>query len=220
MPVVVNLPAFPNDETPAPPQATMEIPIPMDTHTMDTKMDNLIKASKAWTLQLSNANEPRYEGYQTAMVYAMQADHPPSHTPMNFPPPNAPTGPAYYPPGLKYQQNLWQALGHCINCDELGHIRTFCPDVRTNQEYGIVHLSDCGRLSLGPREANGGEISRYRPERRLLSMWDYARECHGTRELEVFGNIRRKDVEAVEGIVLRKGGDVGRHRGSGEMVAL
>ena len=31
---------------------------------------------------------------------------------------------------------------------------------------------------------------------------------------------RRKDTEGVEGIVLRKGGDVGRRGGSGEMVAV
>jgi len=33
-------------------------------------------------------------------------------------------------------------------------------------------------------------------------------------------NIRKKDTEGVEGIVLRKGGDVGRRGGSGEMVVV
>jgi hypothetical protein len=96
MPVVVNLPAIPTEETPAPTQAMEEIPIPKAENTINTKMEHMVKAFEAWTFQLRKANEPRYGGYQTARVYAIQADHPPPHTPMNFPPPKAPTGPAYY----------------------------------------------------------------------------------------------------------------------------
>jgi hypothetical protein len=96
MPVLVNHPAIPNEETPAPAQATEESPIAKAENTIDTKMDNMMKAFEAWTFQLSKANEPRYGGYQTARAYAIETDHPPPHTPMNFPPPNAPTGPAYY----------------------------------------------------------------------------------------------------------------------------
>jgi len=169
MPVVINLPAIPSEETPAPAQVTEEIPIAKADNTIDTKMDNMMKAFEAWTFQMSKANEPGYGGYQTARAYAIQADHPPPHTPMNFPPLNVPMGP-------NYQQHPRQELGPCIYCDELGHIRTFCPDVRTDQEKGIVHLNERGRLTLGPRGGNGGEISGYRPERRFLSMREYARE--------------------------------------------
>jgi len=52
----------------------------------------------------------------------------------------------------------------------------FCPDVRTDQENGTVHLNDCGGPTLGPRGGNGGEISGYRPERRCLPMRQYAWE--------------------------------------------
>jgi len=52
----------------------------------------------------------------------------------------------------------------------------FCPNVRTDLEDGIIHLNDHGRLSLGPREGNRGEISGYQPERRFLSMWEYAQD--------------------------------------------
>jgi hypothetical protein len=168
MPVVANLPAIPNEETPAPAQAMEEIPIAKAENTIDTKMDNMMKAFEAWNFHLRKANEPRYGGYQTARAYAIQADHPPLHTPMNFPPPNAPTGPTYYQPGPNYQQYPRQGLGPCIYCDELGHIGMFCPNVRTDQDKGIVHLNDHGRLILGPRGGNGGEISGYQPERRFL----------------------------------------------------
>jgi len=94
MPVLVNLPAIPNEETPAPMLATEEIPIAKAENMIDSKMDNMMKAFEAWTFQLSKANEPKYGGYQTARVYAIQAYHPPPHTPMNFPTPNVPTGPA------------------------------------------------------------------------------------------------------------------------------
>jgi len=60
MPVVANLPAIPNEETPAPAQAMEGIRIAKAENTIDTKMDNMMKASEAWTFQLSKANEPRY----------------------------------------------------------------------------------------------------------------------------------------------------------------
>ena len=114
MPVVVNLPAIPNEETPVPVQATQEITIAKAENTINTTMDNMMKAFEPWTFQLSKANEPRYGGYQTARAYAIQANHPPQHTPMNFPPPNAPTGPTYYRPGPNYQQYPKQGLGPSI----------------------------------------------------------------------------------------------------------
>jgi hypothetical protein len=36
-----------------------------------------------------------------------------------------------------------------------------CPDVRTDQEKGIVYLNDCGTLTLGPRGGNVGDITGY-----------------------------------------------------------
>jgi len=63
MAVVVNLPAIPNKDTPAPAQVTEEIPIAKAENMIDTKMDNMVMAFDAWTFQLSNANEPRYGGY-------------------------------------------------------------------------------------------------------------------------------------------------------------
>jgi len=59
MPVLVNLPAIPNEETLAPAQATEEIRIAKAENTIDTKMDNMIKAIEAWTFHMSKANEPR-----------------------------------------------------------------------------------------------------------------------------------------------------------------
>jgi len=53
----------------------------------------------------------------------------------------------------------------------------FCPDVLTDQDKGLVHFNDRGRLTSGPRGGNGGEISGYGPERRILSMREYAREA-------------------------------------------
>ena len=176
MPVVANLPATPNEETAAPAQAMEEICIPKAENTIDTEMEDMMKPFEARTSQLSNAIESRSGGYQTARVYAIQADHLPPRTPMNFPPANAPMGPAYSRLGPNYQQLPRQGFGPCIYCDELGHIRLFCPNVRTDQEKGIVYLNDRGRLTLGQRGGNGGEISGYRPERRFFSMWEYAWE--------------------------------------------
>jgi len=139
-------------------------------------MDNIMKATEALPFQLSKANKPRYGSYQTTSAYAIQANHPTPHTPRNIPPPNAPSGPAYNQPGPNYQQYPRQGLGPCIYCDELGHIRTFCPNVHTDREQGIVYLNYRGRLILGPRGKNGGEISGYWLERRFLSMQEYARK--------------------------------------------
>jgi hypothetical protein len=50
-------------------------------------------------------------------------------------------------------------------------------------------------------EPNGGLLSRRRQVRRYLG-------------------IREEDSGGVEGIVLRKGGDIGRQGGSGDMVAV
>jgi len=58
MPVVVNHPAISSKATPAPAQAMEEIPIAKAESTMDMKMDNMMKSSKAWTFQMSKANEP------------------------------------------------------------------------------------------------------------------------------------------------------------------
>jgi len=132
MPVVVNLPAIPNEETPAPVQATEDILSAKAENMIDTKMDNMMKVFEGWTCQLRKANEARYGCYHPARVYAIRADHPPTHTHMDFPPPNAHTGAAYYQPGANYQQYPQQESGPCINSDELGHICIFCLDVRTD----------------------------------------------------------------------------------------
>jgi len=176
LPVVVNLLAIPNEETLAPVQATEEIPIAKAENTIDMKMDNMWKAFNASTFQRSKADEPRFGHYQTAMTYTIEADHAPPHAPVNIPPPNAPTGPAYCRPGPNVQQYPSRELGPCIYCDELGHICTFGTDTRTDQEKGIVHLNDRGRVTLGPRGRTGGEISGYRPGGRFLSMREYARD--------------------------------------------
>lgn len=70
-------------------------------------------------------------------------------------------GPTYYQPGPNYVQYPWEGLGPGIYCDELGHKLTFCPDVHIDQNKGIVHLNDCGRLTIGLREGIGGEVSEY-----------------------------------------------------------
>lgn len=92
MPVLVNLPAIPNKETPARAYATEDIPSTNAEHTIDTKIDNVMKAFEAWTFHQSNVNKPNYRGYQTACAYAIPADTPPLHTPINLSPPSAPMG--------------------------------------------------------------------------------------------------------------------------------
>jgi hypothetical protein len=176
MALVVNLQAIPNEETPVRAQPTEEIPIAKAENTFETKMDNMMKAFEALTIHLRKVNGPRYGGYQTARAYAIQADHPPPQTPMNYPLLNAPTGHTYYRPGPKSEKYPPQGLRPHMNCDELRHIRKFCPNVRANQDKGIVHLNAHGRLTLGPRGGHGGEISRYQMERRFVPMREYARE--------------------------------------------
>jgi len=103
LPVVVNLPAIPTEETPAPVQVTEEIAIIKAENAINMKIDNMMNAFGAWTLQLSKANERRYGGYQTAREYTIQANHPFTHVPMNFPAPNAPIGLVYYRLGSNSQ---------------------------------------------------------------------------------------------------------------------
>jgi len=69
MPVVVNLPAILSEESPPQAQAMEEIPITKAENTIDTKMDNSMKAFEAWTLHMSKANEPRYGGYRIPRAY-------------------------------------------------------------------------------------------------------------------------------------------------------
>jgi len=157
---VINLLATPCEETLAPAQATEEIPIANVQNSIDSNMDNKRKAFEAWTIQMTKVQEPRYGGYQTARPYAIYTDHPPPHIPM----------------GANYQQHPQYEFWPGINCHAVGHICTVSPYVHTEQEWGSVHLNECVMLSLGPRGGNGGEISRYQPETRFLSTWEYARE--------------------------------------------
>jgi len=78
---------------------------------------------------------------------------------MNVRPSSAPSAPASSWAEPNYQQHPQQGLGHCIQCDEVWQLGTFCPNVRIEQEPGIVHLNELGRLTLGLR----GEMEeRYR----------------------------------------------------------
>ena len=86
----VNLPAIHNIETPAPEPATVEIPTTKAINSINTKMDNMIKAFEAGTFQLSTATEPRHGVYQTARAYTIQANYPPPHIPMSLTPANVP----------------------------------------------------------------------------------------------------------------------------------
>jgi len=54
----------------------------------------------------------------------------------------------------------------------------------------------------------------------LLCLGHYPSICHGARKYKDTWDESKKDTEGVEGIVLRKGGDVGRRGGSGEVVAV
>jgi hypothetical protein len=160
MPGVVNFPAIHSEATLVPAQAREEILIAKVESTMNTKMGNLMKAFAAWTCYMRSANYPGYGGYQTARAYAIQADNPSPHTPT----------------GLSYQPHPRKELGPCMYCDVLGHIRTFCHDVRTDQNNGTVYLKEHRRLTKAPTGGNEGEISGYPQERRLLSMREYARD--------------------------------------------
>ena len=176
MPVVVNLLKIPKEETLAPMQTIEERPITNTQNTADMKMVNMMMAVEAWTLQLSNPNDLRYWVYQTASTYATQADHPPPHTPINFPPSNAAKGPASNCQWPYYQQYPEQGLLPCIKCDESQHIRTFLPDGRTDWNNGIVYLNECGRPSSSPTGDNRSQISGYWPERWFLTMQEYTWE--------------------------------------------
>jgi hypothetical protein len=63
MPVVGHFPAIAHKETPAPAQSMEEIPIAKAVNTINTKMDNMMKAFEAWTFQLRKENEATYRGY-------------------------------------------------------------------------------------------------------------------------------------------------------------
>jgi len=167
MTVVRNLPAIPSKGTLAPAQAIDGIHIAKGNNTIDTTMDNVMKAFKAWTFQKSKVNEPEYGGYHTATAYPIEAQRPPQQIPMHVPTPHVPTGPNYH-------HHPWQELGPCIYWDELEHIRTFCPHARTDHDQGIIHYNQYGILTSGPRGGNGGEISGYQPEKKSLSIREYA----------------------------------------------
>lgn len=79
MPVAVNHPAIPNEATPTPAHSPEDSYIANAYNAMDMTMDNMMRFFKAWTFQMSKANERRHGGYQTARVYDIQADHPPRH---------------------------------------------------------------------------------------------------------------------------------------------
>jgi hypothetical protein len=93
---VVSPLTIPKEKTPAPIQAMEEKPSIKSKYTVNMTMVNMMITVEAWTLQLSKANDHRYRGYQTTRAYATNADHPPPHTPMNFPPLNGPLGPPYH----------------------------------------------------------------------------------------------------------------------------
>ena len=137
------------DETPAPESPMETIPNSNTDNGLDMVIDNKMKALEAWTIQLSKANEPRYRGYQPARAYAIQATHPPLHTPMNFLPHTAPMGPTYYQPEPKYYQYPRRGVGLYIDCDKLQYKHTFCPNMHTDQIDGELHVNDCGRLTIG-----------------------------------------------------------------------
>jgi hypothetical protein len=82
MSVMVNLLAIHIEATPEPAHMKEEIPILKAECSMDTKMDNMMKAIEAWTFQTGTPNEPGYRGYPTARAYAIKADHPYQQIPM------------------------------------------------------------------------------------------------------------------------------------------
>jgi hypothetical protein len=67
MPEVINLPAIPREETPAPVQATKESLITKAHSTINTEMDHMMKAFAAWTFQLRKANEYGFVGESPLM---------------------------------------------------------------------------------------------------------------------------------------------------------
>jgi len=89
---VVNHPVIPSEETLVPAHAKEQIPIADADITIDMKIDNMMNDFEDWSFQMSTVNVPEYGGYQTAIAYAMEAEHPPCQSPVNIPPPNVPMG--------------------------------------------------------------------------------------------------------------------------------
>jgi hypothetical protein len=107
MRVVLILPTIPTEETLASPQATEESPIAKATNTIDKKMGNMMKVFEARNFRQSKVNETCNGGYQIARGCTMQANHPPPHSAMNYPPPNEPTENAYSRLGPNSQPYPW-----------------------------------------------------------------------------------------------------------------
>jgi len=145
-------------------------------------MDNMTNVIEVWTFQRTKATEPRWDGSQTASEYAIEAGHPSPHTPMSVPPPDAPMRPAYYWLSPRYHQQLLQGLPQCTHGDEPGLIGTFCPDVSTDQDQGIVYLSEHGGQTVRSDEGNGGEVLGYRWEGTFFSTWTPAWDCSWQRQ--------------------------------------
>ena len=87
------LPQMPSPSWTRKVHAMEDIPIGITEYTIVMKMDTMTETFNVYTFQKSNAIDPSYGGFQTAWTYTIHADNPPPYTPMNFPPPNAPTGP-------------------------------------------------------------------------------------------------------------------------------
>jgi len=83
------------------------------------KIGNMILPFNVWTIQMRISSESRYQGYQTAIAYAIKAEHLPLHTAMSIPSPNALTVSAYYQLGPKFQQFPPHEFEPCIPCDKL-----------------------------------------------------------------------------------------------------
>lgn len=169
IPLVVNLPDIPHQESPAPVQAKEEIPIAKAENTIDTKMDNMMKSFQAWTFQIIKLNETWFRWYQNGRPNTNAADYSPTYTPINFPPPNAPME-------YNFQQHPWWEIGWWINGNEQRHIHTFCPYMPTDQEECIVHVNKCGRLTWGPSGGCGEESFGYGLETSIILILMYTRE--------------------------------------------
>jgi hypothetical protein len=109
----VYLPAIPNKETPEPAQATKDIPIIEVENPIGMMMDNMMRVFEGCMFQLSNMDDSKFRGYQTAGAYAIHAEHPHPQTSVNFPHTNPPIGRTDYRLELYFQQYPRQKLGHC-----------------------------------------------------------------------------------------------------------